>query len=185
MKQLKIFFVMLMGVCIATTVWAEEEKDYKQKHAEKITKMEETFFAASKEGKTIKGVLIEGYTFFNGTNDIRSRPYGQPYSHDELRSAKISAERNSPIFILTKDGDLYLPCPKKGEKIVQSIGGVRFPRVLTEEEKAEGLFTWSTLVPMIGRKIEVYGEVYPGHGGVKGLHIEYIAYEGEYLVGED
>jgi hypothetical protein len=29
--------------------------------------------------------------------------------------------------------------------------------------------------------VEVYGEVYPGYAGIKGLYIEYIKFEGEYL----
>jgi hypothetical protein len=38
-------------------------------------------------------------------------------------------------------------------------------------------------VPLVGREVELLGEVYPGYGGVKGIAIEGIAFEGEYIVG--
>ncbi len=61
----------------------------------------------------------------------------------------------------------------------------RIPRVLTEEQKKQKLFTWATQVPMVGRVVEVYGEVYPGYAGVKGIHIESICFADDYLVGID
>jgi hypothetical protein len=37
---------------------------------------------------------------------------------------------------------------------------------------------------MVGRVVEVYGEVFPGYAGVKGIHIESLFFEGDYLVGK-
>ena len=161
-----------------------EEKSAKGTYAEKIKAMEETFWAASKAEKTVKGVIIEGNSFFNGTTAPQDKPYGQPYTEKELLSAKISAERNSKLFILAEDGTLYYPTCKIGQNISESDQAHRIPRVLTDEQKKEGLFTWSNTVPLVGRKVELYGEIYPGYEGVKGIHIKSIYYEGEYLVGE-
>jgi len=37
---------------------------------------------------------------------------------------------------------------------------------------------------MVGREVEVYGEVYPGYAGTKGINIELIKFEGDYLTGK-
>lgn len=187
MKYLRLILVLL--ICLVFTGAAQasgnEEKTGKQKYTEKIKKMEETFFAASKAGKTVKGVFIEGNSFFNGTNEPQNKPFGEPYTDDELYAAKQSAERNSKIMFLSDEGTLYFPCPQKGEKVTQSEQSHRIPRVMTQEQKDAGLFTWSTPPPLIGRVVEVYGEIYPGYAGVKGIHIESIYFEGEYIVGKN
>ncbi len=186
MKYWKFIITVLVSLVLAGSVQAEEqqEKTHKEKYAEKIKAMEETFWAASQAGKTVKGVFVEGNSFFNGTTEPQNRPFGKPYTAEELYAAKQSAERNSKIFLLAEDGTLYYPCPRKGERVTQSEQAHRMPRVLTKQQKAEGLFTWSTQTPMVGRTIEVYGEIYPGYAGVKGIHIESIYFEGEYIVGE-
>jgi len=171
--------LLLTGTTLA------EEKSTKQKYADKTKAMEETFFAASKAGETIKGVFIEGNSFFNGTTRPQDKPFGEPYTEQEQYAAKQSAERNSKIFLLAEDGTLYYPCPEKGDRVTQSEQVHRIPRVLTEKQKKEGLFTWSTQPPLVGRTVEVYGTVYPGYAGVKGIHIKYIAFEGEYIVGKN
>ena len=38
---------------------------------------------------------------------------------------------------------------------------------------------------MVGREIEALGDVYPGYAGAKGLFIEAVGFEGEYIVGKD
>jgi hypothetical protein len=155
-------------------------------YKERIARLEARFAAASRAGTTVKGVLVEGNSLFNGTASPQSRPYGQPYSGDELRAAKVSAERNSKVFVLTKDGTLYYPTPKRGERASGSQSSPRIPRLLTEQQKRakQKLFTWATLVPLVGREVELLGEVYPGYGGIRGIAIEAIAFEGEYLVGQ-
>ena len=65
------------------------------------------------------------------------------------------------------------------------MGAYRFDRVITEEQKKKKTLPWCTLVPMVGREIEVLGEVYPGYGGVKGLYIEALGFEGEYIPGKN
>ena len=183
MKHWKVLPVVLMILFLAGSSQAEE-KSSKETHAEKVKAMEDTFWAASKAGNTVKGVIVEGNSLFNGTTAPQDKPYGQPYTEEELLAAKISAERNSKLFILTEDGTLYYPTCKKGQSVSQSDQAHRMPRVLTEEQKKEGMFTWSNMVPLVGRKVELYGEIYPGYAGVKGIHIKSIYYEGEYLVGE-
>ena len=80
---------------------------------------------------------------------------------------------------------LNYPTPKKGQLISESEQAHRITRVLTEEQKkGPKMFTWATLVPMVGREVEVYGEIFPGYAGVKGIHIELIQFEGLYLVGQ-
>jgi len=156
-------------------------------YQERMARLESRFAAATRAGSTVKGVLVEGNSLFNGTTSPQSRPYGQPYASDEeLRAAKISAERNSKIFVLTRDGTLYYPTVKRGERASGSQNSPRIPRILTEQQKhgQKKLFTWATLVPLVGREVELLGEVYPGHGGVKGIAIEAISFEGEYLVGK-
>jgi hypothetical protein len=154
-------------------------------YKERMTRLEARFAAASRAGKTVKGVLVEGNSLFNGTTSPQRRPYGQPYTRGELVAAKVSAERNSTVFVLTRDGTLYYPTPKKGERESESQNSPRIPRILRERQRRAGkkLFTWATLVPLVGREVELLGEVYPGHGGVKGIAIEAIAFEGEYIVG--
>jgi len=186
MKTFKIIFFVLISFAFAFAVSAEDikKKTNKQKYAEKVKKMEETFFVASKKGETLKGVFIEGNSFFNGTTEPQKKPFGEAYTADELYAAKQSAERNSKIMFLSYDGTLYFPCPEKGEKVTMSEQSHRIPRALTEEQKKKGLFTWSTPPPLIGRVVEVYGKIYPGFAGVKGIHIESIYFEGEYVVGK-
>ena len=179
MKHRKLLPVVLMILFLAGSSQAEE-KSSKEAHADKVKAMEDTFWAASKAGNTVKGVIVEGNSLFNGT----TAPQDKPYTEEEILAAKISAERNSKLFILTEDGTLYYPTCKKGQSVSQSDQAHRMPRVLTEEQKKEGMFTWSNMVPLVGRKVELYGEIYPGYAGVKGIHIKSIYYEGEYLVGE-
>ena len=179
MKHWKVLPVVLMIIFLAGSSQAEE-KSSKETHAEKVKAMEDTFWAASKAGNTVKGVIVEGNSLFNGT----TAPQDKPYTEEELLAAKISAERNSKLFILAEDGTLYYPTCKKGQSVSQSDQAHRIPRVLTEEQKKEGMFTWSNMVPLTGRKVELYGEIYPGYAGVKGIHIKSIYYEGEYIVGD-
>jgi hypothetical protein len=187
MKYRKLILALIISLVFTGAAQAEgnNEKTGKQKHAEKIKKMEETFWAASKEGKTIKGVFIEGNSLFNGTNEPQKKPFGEPYTKDELYAARQSAERNSKIMFLSEDGTLYFPCPEKGERVTQSEQAHRIPRVMTEEQKKKGLFTWSTPPPLLGRKVEIYGITYPGYAGLKGIHIKSIFFEGEYIVGKN
>ena len=173
---------VLIGLLLGAPAGAQEQS-VKEKYTEKIRKMEEMFWAASRAGTTIRGVFVEGNSLFNGTTTPQDRPYGKPYTPEELRAAKFSAERNSKVFLLAQDGTLYYPTRPRGEALTQSEQAYRIPRVLTEEQKKEGLFTWSTMVPMVGRDVEVFGEVYPGYAGVKGIYIRSIAFEGEYIVG--
>jgi hypothetical protein len=186
MKYFKFILLIILSLAFAVAVQAEgnNKKNGKQKHAEKIKAMEEIFWAASKEGKTVKVVFIEGNSFFNGTTEPQEKPFGEAYTKDELYAAKQSAERNSKIMFLSDDGTLYFPCPEKGEKVTMSEQSHRIPRVMTQAQKDAGLFTWSTPPPLIGRVVEVYGEIYPGYAGVKGIHIESIYFEGEYIVGK-
>jgi len=182
MKHWKLLSIMLVGLLMAGSTLAEEESS-KQSYKERIKAMEDAFFAVSKAGKTVKGIIVEGNSLFNGTTAPQNKPYGQPYTEEELLDAKISAERNSQLFILAEDGTLYYPTPKKGESVSESSNSPRFSRVLTEEQKkGPKLFTWATLVPMVGREIEIHGEIYPGYAGVKGIYIKSIHFEGEYIV---
>lgn len=184
MKHWRLIPIILMGSFLVGSSPAEE-KSSKQSYEERIKAMEDTFWAASRAGKTIKGVLVEGNSLFNGTTSPHKRPYRNPYTEEELLPVKISAERNSKIFILTEDGTLYYPTCKKGQSISESDQAHRIPRVLTDKQKrGPKMFTWATLVPMVGREVEVYGEIYPGYAGVKGIHIESIRFEGEYIVGK-
>lgn len=169
------------GACPAQ----EKEKTLKEMRAEKLQDLEDRFREASKEGKTIKGYVIEGNSLFNGTTQPQAKPYGQPYTDAERRVAMRSAERNSKVFILAKDGTLYYPTVKQGEAESESLGGYRFERVLTEEQKKTKTFTWATLVPMVGREMEILGTAYPGYAGIKGLFIEAVGFEGEYIVGKN
>jgi len=178
-----LLLCLIMLVLFAQPVFSQE-KTLKEKRAEKLHNLEDRFIAAQKEGLTIKGVLVEGNSLFNGTTEPQNKPFGQPYADAELRMARRSAERNSKVFLLARDGTLYYPTVKKGETDSESLGAYRFERVLTEAQKKTKTFTWATLVPMVGREIEVLGEVYPGYGGVKGLYIEAVGFEGEYGPGE-
>jgi hypothetical protein len=172
-----------MTLFFSAQMVAAQEKSLSEKRVERLKSLEDRFIAAQKEGKTIKGVLVEGNSLFSGTTEPQKKPYGKPYTDEELFAARKSAERNSKVFLLAQDGTLYYPTLKKGEAVTESLGAYRFERILTEEQKKTKTFTWATLVPMVGREIELLGEVYPGYGGVKGLYIECVAFQGEYLVG--
>ena len=189
MKYWKLLPVVLLGMLTAclTEGEVEDASVYKTPYAERMKMLEEKFLAAEKERKIITGVIVEGNSLFNGTTEPQNKPYAQPYTKEEYRAAAISAERNSKLFILTKDGTLYYPTPPKGQSVSESEQALRIHRVFTEEQKASGkkLFTWATLVPMVGREIEINGEVYPGYAGVKGIHIESIRFAGDYIVGQD
>ena len=186
MKYRKLILSLIISLVFTGAAQAEanKEKTGKQKYAEKVKAMEDTFWAAQKAGKTVKGVFIEGNSLFSGTTEPQNKPFGEPYTKDELYAAKQSAERNSKIMFMVEDGTLYFPCPEKGEKVTQSEQSHRIPRVMTQAQKDAGLFTWSTPPPLLGRVVEVYGEIYPGYAGVKGIHIESIYFEGEYIVGK-
>jgi hypothetical protein len=190
MKYLKLLPVMMvlamLSACL-TEGEVEEAAEYKTSYAERMKLLEEEFLAAEKEGKIVTGVIVEGNSLFNGTTEPQNRPYGEPYSAEELRAAAISAERNSKLFILSKDGTLYYPTCPTGQKVSESEQALRIHRVFTEAQKkgTEKLFTWATLVPMTGREIEICGDIYPGYAGVRGLHIKSIRFEGDYIIGQD
>ncbi len=176
--------LLLVIVCMAISAVCFAEQDYIGKglsFEERMKLLEERFFAAAKEGKIITGILVEGNSLFNGTTAPQNN-YNKPYTDEELRAAKFSAERNSKVFLLAKDGTLYYPTCKKGQQVSMSLNSPRIPRILTEEQKkGPKMFTWATLVPMVGREVEVFGEVYPGYGGVKAIAIESIKFEGDYI----
>jgi hypothetical protein len=172
-------FIAVACLFFAQSVQAEEATAKKLTYDERMKVIEDQFFAAEQAGKTVKGVLVEGNSLFNGTTTPQKN-YEKPYSKEELRPAKFSAERNSKVFLLTKDGTLYYPTPRKGEIVSQSMNSPRIPRVLTEaQKKGPKLNKWATLVPLVGLEVEVYGEVYPGYSGVKGVCIESIKFEGD------
>jgi len=182
MNNLKL--LLIVACCLLVSSVAVADEDYFGKglsYIDRIKLLEERFFAAAREGKTITGILVEGNSLFNGTT-APQKNYEKPYTDEELRAAKFSAERNSKIFLLSRDGTLYYPTCKKGQRVSMSLNSPRIPRVLTEEQKkGPKLFTWATLVPMVGREVEVFGEVYPGYGGVKAIAIESIKFEGDYI----
>jgi len=160
-------------------VTAEEATGKKLSYDERMKIIENKFNAEARAGRTVKGILVEGNSFFNGTTDPQNH-YDTPYSKEQWRPVKFSAERNSKVFLLTRDGVLYYPTAPKGELISQSANSPRIPRVLTEEQKkGPKLNKWATLVPLVGMEVEVCGEVYPGYSGVKGIHIESIKFEGD------
>lgn len=179
MRYWKYMFIAVACLFFAQSVQAEEATAKKLSYDERMKIIEDQFFAAAQEGKTVKGVLVEGNSLFNGTTTPQKN-YEQPYTKEELRPVKFSAERNSKVFLLTKDGTLYYPTPRKGEIVSQSMNSPRIPRVLTEaQKKGPKLNKWATLVPLVGLEVEVYGEVYPGYSGVKGVCIESIKFEGD------
>ena len=185
LKLLLVLFLLSTSFACLTQGEVEEAEVYETPYEERMRIAEEKFNAAQKEGKTVKGVLVDGNTLFNNTLEPQDRPYKQPYTQEEYEAVAISAERNSKIFLLTEDGQLYYPAPKKGQLVSESEQAHRITRILTEEQKkGEKLFTWATQVPLIGREVEVYGEVFPGYAGVKGIHIELIQFEGTYIVGQ-
>ena len=184
-KLLPILFLSTSLACL-TEGEIEDEAVYKTPYAERIKMAEERFFTAQTEGRTIKGVVVEGNSLFNGTTAPQDKPYRQPYTEEEYLAAAISAERNSKLFILTEEGTLYYPTCKKGQSVSESEQAHRITRILTEEQKkGPKLFTWATLVPLVGREVEVDGEIYSGYAGVKGIHIKSISFEGEYIIGQE
>ena len=185
LKLLPVLFLLSTSFACLTQGEIEEADEYKTPYAERMRIAEEKFKAAQREGKTVKGVIVEGNTLFNNTLSPQDKPYKQPYTHEEYQAVAISAERNSKLFILTEDGTLYYPTPKKGQLVSESEQAHRITRVLTEEQKkGPKMFTWATLVPLVGREVEVFGEIFPGYSGVKGIHIESIQFEGLYIVGQ-
>jgi hypothetical protein len=187
MKLWKLLSVLLLSTSLSclTQGEIEEAEVYKTPYAERMKMAEDKFYAAQKEGKTLRGVIVEGNTLFNGTTEPQNKPYTQPYTQEEYEAVAISAERNSKLFILTEDGTIYYPTQKKGQLVSESEQAHRITRVLTEEQKkGPKLFTWATLVPLVGREVEVYGEIFPGYAGIKGIHIESIQFEGLYIVGQ-
>ena len=68
MKLWKLLPVLLLSTSFACLTQGEiEEADvYKTPYAERMKIAEEKFDAAQKEGKTVKGVLVDGNTLFNG-----------------------------------------------------------------------------------------------------------------------
>ena len=179
MRYWKYMFIAVACLFFAQSVQAEEATAKKLSYDERMKIIEDQFFAAAQEGKTVKGVLVEGNSLFNGTTTPQKN-YEQPYTKEELRPVKFSAERNSKVFLLTKDGTLYYPTPRKGEIVSQSMNSPRIPRVLTEaQKKGPKLNKWATLVPLVGKEVEVFGEIYPGYGGIKGVYIQSIQFEGD------
>ena len=187
MKLWKLLPVLLLSTSLAclTQGEIEEAEVYETPYAERMKMVEEQFYAAQKEGKTIRGVIVEGNTLFNNTLTPQNKPYKQPYTKEEYDAVAISGERNSKLFILTEDGTLYYPTPPQGQLVSESEQAYRIDRVLTEEQKkGPKMFTWATLVPLVGREVEVSGEIYPGYAGIKGISIEAIQFEGLYIVGQ-
>jgi len=179
MRYWKYIFMLAVYLFFVPSVQAEEAAAKKLTYDERMKIIEDKFFAAEQAGKNLKGILVEGNSLFNGTTAPQNH-YEKPYAKEERRPVKFSAERNSKVFLLTKDGTLYYPTPPKGELISQSMNSPRIPRVLTEaQKKGPKLNKWATLVPLVGMEVEVCGEVYPGYGGIKGVYIESIKFEGD------
>jgi hypothetical protein len=179
MRYGKYIFILAVCLFLVQSVQAEETKAKKLTYDERMKIIEDQFAAAEQAGKTIKGVLVEGNSLFNGTTSPQNH-YEKPYAKEERRPVKFSAERNSKVFLLTKDGTLYYPTAPKGQIISQSANSPRIPRVLTEaQKKGPKLNKWATLVPLVGMEVTVCGEVYPGYGGIKGIYIESIKFEGD------
>jgi hypothetical protein len=179
MKYWKYIFILAVCLFFVPSVQAEEATGKKLTYDERMKIIEDQFAAAHQAGKTITGILVEGNSLFNGTTDPQNH-YDKPYAKGDLRPAKFSAERNSKVFLLTKDGTMYYPTAPKGERISQSANSPRIPRVLTEaQKKGPKLNKWATLVPLVGKEVEVFGEVYPGYAGIKGIYIESIQFEGD------
>lgn len=179
MRYWKYLFMLAACLFFVQSVQAEEAAAKRLSYEERMKIIEDQFSAAEREGKTIKGVLVEGNSLFNGTTDPQNH-YERPYAKEQRRPVKFSAERNSKVFLLTKDGTLYYPTPLKGELISPSMNSPRIPRVLTEaQKKGPKLNKWATLVPLVGMEVEVCGVIYPGYGGIKGLYIESIQFEGD------
>lgn len=130
--------------------------------------------ASNIRAEVLTGVVIEGDSMFNGTTSPQTKPYNQPYTDDELKKIKFSAERGSKLFIITKDGQLYYPTPKQGVMPAQTPNAPRITRVFGATVNTKGLFKWLTLVHVVGHEVEVTGETYPGYSGIKGFHIETI-----------
>ena len=136
--------------------------------------------AALLNAETLKAVVIDGNTLFNNAYS----PQNKPYTEEELVVAKTNAERGGKLFLLTKDGTLYYPAPKKGEKsaifLNQNMNAPRITRIFGKELQAQinaqnkKKFTWLTLVHVVGNEVEVTGDIYPGYSGVKGIHIKTI-----------
>jgi len=126
------------------------------------------------DADVIKGVVIEGDSMFNGTTSPQNKPYKKPYTEEELKKVKFSAERGSKLFILTEDGTLYYPVPKKGDLPSINTSAPRITRVFGKAVDTKGLFKWLTLVHVVGLEVELTGEEYPGVGSVKAFHIETI-----------
>ena len=185
MRYTHFGLICIMALMISAHPIFAQEKTGKEKYEERLKSLAEQFFAAQKAGTTIKGIIVEGNSLFNGTTEPQNKPYGKPYTDAERKVALRSAERNSKVFLLAKDGTLYYPTVKKGQAESESLGAYRFDRIITEEQKQKKTLPWATLVPMVGREIEVLGEVYPGYGGVKGLFIEALSFEGEYIPGKN
>jgi len=142
-----------------------------------------TLFGTVK-AETLRAVVIDGNTLFNGSMKPQEKPYKHPYTEEELIVAKTNAERGSKLFLLANDGTLYYPTPKKGETstihLNQNMNAPRIPRVFGKEVQAQiksqsqKKFTWLTLVHVVGREVEVTGDIYPGYAGVKGIYIKTI-----------
>ncbi|MEI6127000.1 MAG: hypothetical protein WCQ99_10665 [Pseudomonadota bacterium] len=185
MKYRHLGLVCIGALLIAAQPVYSQEKTGKEKYEARLKGLAEQFFSAQKAGATIKGVVVEGNSLFNGTTEPQTKPYGKPYTEVERKAALRSAERNSKVFLLAQDGTLYYPTVKKGQAESESLGAYRFDRIITEAQKQKKTLPWATLVPMVGREIEVLGEVYPGCGGVKGLYIEALWFEGDYIPGKN
>ena len=83
MKYWKLIPAVLMILFVAGSSQAEE-KSAKEAYTEKVKTMEDAFWAASKAGEIVKGVIIEGNSFFNGT----TAPQEKPYTEEELLAAR-------------------------------------------------------------------------------------------------
>jgi hypothetical protein len=180
MKYSHLGLACMLALLISVQPGLAQEQSGKEKYEARLKSLAEQFYSAQKAGTTIKGVMVEGNSLFNGTTE----PQKRPYTDAERKVALRSAERNSKVFLLAKDGTLYYPTVKKGQAESESLGAYRFDRVITDEQKLKKTLPWCTLVPMVGREIEVLGEVYPGYGGVKGLFIEAVWFEGDYIPGK-
>ena len=140
--------------------------------------------AGSAGAETLKAIVIDGNTLFNDTIDSANRPYEKFYAEKELAVAKTDAERGSKLFLLTKDGTLYYPAPKKGATstifLNQNMNAPRIIRIFGKELQAQinaqnkKKFSWLTLVHVVGHEVELTGDIYPGYSGVKGIYIKTI-----------
>ena len=124
MRYTHLVLICMLALLIAAQPAFAQEQSGKEKYEARLKSLGDQFFAAQKAGKTIKGVIVEGNSLFNGTTEPQKKPYGKPYTDAERKKA-LQKRRAQQQGVPAGEGrNALLPDGEEGAGGIGKHGGI-------------------------------------------------------------